>query len=522
VGVKVVESKECDKSVYKFFVDASSWIKSLSLNDIPFQALEHFKIMFIDYVGSIAAALSSTQGVKLAKNHLGLREDKPYGYLKLLPALSVLLDFDSTLLFYGHIAHGVLGSLIAMSMRNEVTGRDLVEAGIAASEISARVAASLVLSDVRGQMMSFLHALSSAITLSKLTDSGEDEILCSMGNALSYTIRPTREGFASLAKLLVASTSTLHGLLSYELCKSLGGRPRGDVFDSFMKSWSHIIIHAPLGNLSRKWHITTLSVKKYPACSYAQTAIDAAHHTYSLLVKSDLHKIEEIILEENILTHRMDTIHSRFIRGSQTEFTVLQFYTPYLIAYTLAHGSFDHKAYDEASINEAGIWDIASKIKLYHNRKFTRELLKEPLPFGLALNEIGRLKASILLLKLLGIEGIELLKSIWLGEQRDIEKLEFEELKKIMPIALEIKVRGADKIRIERKTVEGFHGTGIDSKKYIALNKLGYLSRLVGDDDAETVTDIILKLDKAGYDEVKLMTTTIHKALQQTMIVVHT
>jgi len=148
----MVEKRKHGEYIYEFFTNASSWVKSLSLNDIPSQALEHFKIMFIDYIGSISASLSSTHGVKLVESNMAsLKDDHPYGYLSLFPSLSVLLDFDSTLLFYGHIAHGILSSLIVMSMGNEVTGRDLVEAGIAASEISARVAASLVFSDVRGR-----------------------------------------------------------------------------------------------------------------------------------------------------------------------------------------------------------------------------------------------------------------------------------------------------------------------------------------------------------------------------------
>jgi len=518
----MVEKRKHGEYIYEFFTNASSWVKSLSLNDIPSQALEHFKIMFIDYIGSISASLSSTHGVKLVESNMAsLKDDHPYGYLSLFPSLSVLLDFDSTLLFYGHIAHGILSSLIVMSMGNEVTGRDLVEAGIAASEISARVAASLVFSDVRGQMMSFLHALSSAIVFSKLSDSSESEILCSMGNALSYPIKPTREGFASLAKILVASTSTLHGLLSYELCKKSSGRTRGDVFNSFMKSWSRIVTYTPLGNLGKKWHITTLSIKKYPACSYAQTVIDATYHVNSLLSKDDLHKIEEIILEENILTYGMDSIYSKFVKGPQTEFTVLQFYTPYLLAYTLVHGSFGPEAYNEANIGDSNVWSMAGKVKLRHNKRFTKELFKEPLPFGLALHEINKFKASIVLLKLLSIEGIGMLRDIWLGEGYDIEKLEFEGLRKIIPIALEIKVRGANKIRVEKEITDGFHGTGVNSKKYVALSKLNYLSKFIGN-DVENVVDVVLKLEKAGYDEIRLIITAIRKALQQAVMTAHT
>jgi hypothetical protein len=53
------------------------------------------------------------------------------------------------------------------------------------------------------------------------------------------------------------------------------------------------------------------------------------------------------------------------------------------------------------------------------------------------------------------------------------------------------------------------------------LNKLNYLSKFIGN-DVENVVDIVLKLERAGHDEIRLIITAIRKALQQAVMTAHT
>ncbi len=494
-------------NVREFLIDASNWVHDLSVEKIPLNSIDHAKILFIDTLGAAIASLTTTYGKMFVSGFYNDIDDMP----TVLPALSILLDFDSTLLYYGHLGHGILASALFYAISNETTGSEIVEAIIGASEITSRIAASLVLSEVRGQMMMPLHALTTAIMLAKLSDQDPNTILNAINHAVSILLKPLREGFATIAKTLIASTGFNHGLNSFNLAKSVKNNNNLS-FESFLKNWKGIIVETPYSGLGKRWHINTLSIKKYPACSYAQTAIEAILQIRESINPSE---ITQITVKENLLTYHMDKTSKVFIeRGLR--FPILQFFTPYLISYTLIYGKPNPLMYEKEYIQSKGIWNLIAKTKFMHSLNLTSKLLREPLPFSVAFKELNILTKLYLLLRFGGLKALTMLQYPEIRRGHDIEYINLERTKKILGVEIEVKT-STTKYEISREIIDGFHGTSLDKKWAITLNKLNYLKMFMSDTEFQHAIDILRNLEKANYEELNFIVKVVKKALEHSV-----
>lgn len=494
-------------NTYTFFEEASEWIHNLSITHIPLESINHAKIMLIDTIGAVAASLTTSYGKQVVLEFLNNVHDLP----KVLPILSILLDYDSTLLYYGHLGHGILPSITYHILHQEVTGEEILEAIIGSSEIAARTAASLILSEIRGQMMSSIHAISTAVLLSKLSDLPSHSILNSINYASSILLRPIREGFATPAKGLIALTGFMHGLNALKLAKSI--KNNRNVFISFLNAWSGRIIKAPFGGLGKRWHINTLSVKKYPACSYAQTAIESALKIREQIQPDRIKEIKQIIIKENFLTYHTDKRFEKLLHNKEMSFPALQFYTPYLIAYTLLYGSPKPYMYESTFINDVNIWSLIQKITALHDLSLTRLMLKEPLPFGVALHELRFSEKMYLLWKLGGFKALKMLSYPEIIHGYNINEVDFDNTRKFMGIKIEVKTQD-NILNISSDIVDGFHGTGIDNKQNISVRKLDYLKNIINEDEFSQMLSILQSIEKANYDDLKMIVNVMLKALQ--------
>jgi len=493
------------KTPSEFLVESAKWAAQLSLEAIPSYAMEAAKVMMIDTIAAAFSSMGVTPGRTICRSLREVLTDA-----ELLSVMSVLLDHDSTLLYYGHLGHSVVSASL-FSWKERVDGRSLLEAVIAAVEVGARLAASLSFSRVRGQMLSIVHSLTTATALGKLKGMPAESLKNAMSLSLAYVIKPTSIGFTTSAKILTAVTGLTQGIRSYKLAEA-GHTGSPKVFESLYREWGGLVLKAPLGGYGERWHIETLSIKPWPACSYAQTAIEA---TLKIAEEIAINEIKEIVVEENILTYLMDKTYEQSIKGPETPFTSLQFYTPYLIAYTLTSRSFGREAYEPEAIRDYQIWRLVRLTKGIHNKSFTARLLTEPLPFGVAIGELGTLKALALMFKLLGAQALPIIAvkpTILKGSK--LEKVDFHNTKKLIPVRLKIKTRDRQVIS-EADIVKGFHGTGNRTKLDVALNKLYNASKgLLEEENIEVIRDCILKLEKAGVDEVAQLRQIISEVLR--------
>ena len=491
--------------VTSFLEESSSWISELELNMVPNSALLAAKVLVVDTLAAAFSSLNTTPGRRICR---GLQSS--VAVPELFSIESVLLDHDSTLLYYGHLGHGVVAVTLASGHKN-IDGARLVESILAGVEVGARLAASLSLSRTRGQMLSVAHSVAAAAGLGKLLDLDSGTLFNALALSLAYIIKPTRAGFTTPGKVLAAANPLSHGIRAFKLAVA-GERGSSRVFDSLLEEWGGIVLRAPLGGFGSRWHIETVSVKPWPACSYAQTAIDAALKLSEAL---DVGSVREIIVEENALTYYMDKTFEPSIDGPRTSFTTLQFYTPYIIAYTLLNRGFSRTAYEPRSISDKHVWRLASIVRRVHNPDLTARILKEPLPFGVAIWEMGALKTLFLLAKLLGAGSLGVvLKHSGILRGSPLDSVDFNSARKIMPASIIVKTDNGS-FEASSEIVKGFHGTGIEAKLEVAVGKLmEAASTIVNRDELDMVKDILLRVERAGIDEVNIVSSIISKALR--------
>ncbi len=489
-----------------FLEESARWASGFELGDAPASVLEAAKILVIDTIAAALSSLNTGPGRRVCRQLRGRLSDA-----EAMATLSVLLDHDSTLLYYGHIGHGAVSAPL-LGYEGELGGAGLLEAVIASAEVGARLAASLSLGRTRGQMMTVIHSLAAATALGKAAGMPPNRLEAAMTLSLAYMVRPSRSGFTTIAKVLAAANGVSLGMRAYRLAPlSRAARPSA-VLEDLYREWGGIALQAPLGGYGERWHLETLSVKPWPACSYAQTAIEAAHRIAEQLEPGE---VEEILVEGSALTYYMDMMHRPAVKGPETSFTTLQFYTPYLVAYTLARRGFGREAYEEKSIKDPQIWRLASRVRSIHNTRFTSHVLAEPLPFGVAIGELGPARSLALMAKLLGPHAIPVVMGrpgILRGAR--LEEVDLRNTRKHVPVRVVVRTRTGS-LEGEAWIVEGFHGTGSRAKREKALGKLLEGSEnLLGREDTRMLADVLLSLEKAGPDEVGLVKKLLHEALR--------
>ncbi len=493
------------KEIHGFLDESAEWASGFSLADAPPSVVETAKILVADTLAAAFSSLNTGPGLEVCRELKGV-----LGEAEAVSAMSVLLDHDSTLLYYGHVGHSAVPAPLLGS--RGIDGQNLLEAVIASAEVGARLAASLSFSRARGQMLTIVHSLISAVAMAKASETPASRVGRAMALSLAYTVKPTRSGFASEAKILAAANGVSTGLRAYRLAQAGARGPTPRVLEDLHREWGGVVLREPLGGYGARWHLETLSVKPWPACSYAQTAIEAA-----LRIAGDLdpREVREVVVEGSALTYYMDRSHEPAVRGPETPFTVLQFYTPYIVAYTLSRGSFGREAYEPESLGDSGIWRLAARTRSTHQARFTAKLLEEPLPFGVAIRELGPLKTLGAMVKLLGPKALALAAAnpgILRGHRLD--EVRMQNTRKQVPVRIRVRT-ASQELEAEAWIVKGFHGTGIDSKRETATRKLlESAGKLLGEEDARTLADIVSRLEKAGPDEVGILVNLTRRALR--------
>jgi len=495
-----------------FFEDALEWIHGLSINSIPSDTLNNLKLMFMETLGAAAASLYVSHGRRL------LGEFRSVG-LDSLPILSIMLDYDSAV-YYGHIGHGVIyGALRGVLEGREVSGEDLVVSSLAASELVARLGASVTLT--KGQTLTtFLASVSTALILSRMSGMDPKGMFSALAYAMSFPMRPSIRGFGTLAKVLTAYIGALHGVSSFRLAKAGYGEDPS-IIETLLRSWVRRPMVAALGGLGRRWHMDTLSIKKYPSCYYALTAIDAALKLREYI--SDPSNIEVLIIRENILTYLMDLMFEQFVRGPDSPFTVLEFYTPYLVSHTLVRGDPGPGMYEDTSTRDPLVWRLTGRVRFTHDSSLTRNspfyrrfmssmspLSRASLFLRIAPIMLRYMRMRESMRRVIEFDESSAMDDTIIGALSRVvgsdvvdHVFSFSEEKSTMGVVLEARLSYGRRIDVRSDITEGLHGTGMEAKRRVALDKLRYLTSMLNEDAASYVTEALNNLEKLSPSEAR-------------------
>jgi hypothetical protein len=282
----------------------------------------------------------------------------------------------------------------------------------------------------------------------------------------------------------------------------------------------------------------TLSIKKYPSCYYALTAIDAALRLRGEL-GSGVVDILDLRIRENILTYLMDLMFEYYVRGSDTQFTVLEFYTPYLVSCALVRGDSGPGMYEVDRVGDGSIWKMVNKARYIHDFSLTRDLpfyrrftSRIGIPGRLAL----LLRAGALVLGSMNMrnrmrriidfdessttddEIMKMLNTILKPETID-EVLDFAQERSTMGVVLEARLGSGRRIEVRSDITEGLHGTGMESKRRVAEDKFSYLTQVLDRDRAGYIKEALVNLEKLNPSETRALVNYIVDALSPRAIV---
>ena len=335
---------------------ACSWATSLRLADIP----EDVRQLAVAQAMSAAGARAASRRHPVSVRLVGAIDGPGWAQRAASDALlSMALDFDETA-FAGHLGHAV--AAVAMRAAAEVgaDGERVVVAMVAASEVAARLTASVTLGRARGQMASHTHAAATVVAAGVVFQLTAAE----MTNALSLALAQPRSVLlpafmASDAKFWVAATAILDAAAAMNLAQR-GGKGMSSVLEAHggvFEALADIPLPQAFDHYGARWHLRSLSIKAVPGCAYLGAAIEAA----AGLGPIDLAEVDSVSVAGSIFTIGMESESAPYIAGPASPLPALAFSTGYNVAAALATGGLNVADLHGDRLADPARWRVAAR-----------------------------------------------------------------------------------------------------------------------------------------------------------------
>lgn len=274
----------------------SEFAYNLRLKDIPEEVVSRAKLHVLDVLGIMMGTYNLEdvkRVVNVAKLLGGLPESTVVGHGFKAAAPNAALanavmahsvDYDDTHLGSGiHLSCTAVPTALAVGEKVDASGRDFLEAIIAAYEVDARLGlAAPWLFHIRGiHPTSAIGVFGSALIAGRLMGLSIEQLAWALGIAGSLSsgilqcipegvwVKPMHPGFASHAGIIAS-------LLAKEGCRGPlqvfeGGQ---GLFNAYLKGDKFNLEQAK--ELGGRWETLNISIKPYPTCHATHSSIDVA------------------------------------------------------------------------------------------------------------------------------------------------------------------------------------------------------------------------------------------------------
>jgi 2-methylcitrate dehydratase PrpD len=364
--------------------EACEWAASLSLDDIP----EDVRRLAVAQALSAAGSRAATRRHPIAARLVPAIEGRGWASRAAADALlTMALDFDETA-FAGHLGHAA--TAVALRTAEEVgeTGERALVAMVAASEVAARLTASVTLGPARGQTASHTHSTAAVIAAGLVLGLPVGQLTSALALALAQPRQVLRAAFmGSDAKHWVAAAPILDAARALELARR-GGSGLASILDvpgGVFETLADIPLPQAFGGYGTRWHLRTLSIKAIPGCAYLTAAVEAAASIGPL----DLEEVQAVRVQASIFTVAMEAESAPFINGSLSPLPALSFSTGYNLASALESGGLDVDDLHGARLDRPGRWRVAGATRVEPDADLTIAALAATAPLGAALAWAG-------------------------------------------------------------------------------------------------------------------------------------
>ena len=259
---------------------------------------------------------------------------------------------------------------------------------VAASEVAARLTASVTLGASRGQTAAHTHSAGAAVGFGLLKGLSPDELETALSLVLAQPRRVLLPAFmGSDAKFEVAAAPLLDAARAVQQASD-GAKALPSVLEApggFFDELASVALPEALSGYGTRWHLSTLSIKAVPGCAYLTSAVEAA----ASLGPLDLDEVNAVSARVSIFTLGMEAQSAPFLAGPETPVPALGFTTGYNVAAALESGGLAVDDLHGESLSREGRWRVAGLVRLEHDEELTIRALAATSPIGAAIAWAG-------------------------------------------------------------------------------------------------------------------------------------
>jgi hypothetical protein len=245
-----------------------------------------------------------------------------------------------------------------------------------------------------------------------------------------------------------------------------------------------------------RWHLRTLSFKRFPGCAYISAAVDAAFE----LAPLDLESVEEVEVGASIFTIGMEGESAPFVRGPHSPLPALNFSVGYSLATALETGALEVVDLHGDRLGSEQRWRLAQRVRLRHDRELTIRALGATAPVGAAIAWAGEDARQYLAKR--GTDD-QLVADVMAAAAANNDDPTFLHPSKRVGARLRVKLRDGTELRAERDAAVGSCQEPVAHRLALAERKyLDAATARIGADAATTSREVIRSLYTDGTADV--------------------
>jgi 2-methylcitrate dehydratase len=361
----------------------AAYAHQLEFDALPAAAVHEAKRRFIDSFATAVGAMDS-EAYKIARVCAGRVKSKPSASLleggRSSPEWATFvnglliryLDYNDTYLSLepAHPSDN-LAAVLAAGECARAKGKDLIAAAVLAYEIQCRLCDASSLRKNGFDHVTY-GAISSALAAGKLLGLSVDQLTHAVGIAgvCNTALRQTRSGELSMWKGCAFANAARNGVFATLLAKA-GMTGPSPIFEGelgFMKLLTGPFEVPVLGGGETPFMITSTYIKFWPAEYHSQSAIDAA-----LQLRPDIGDPAQIqSLDIHTFDAAVDIIGKDPEKWRPKTRETADHSLPYCTAVALIDGDVTLASFDDAHLNDEGLLNLVSKIKIHRDADLSR------------------------------------------------------------------------------------------------------------------------------------------------------
>ncbi|MBO3747430.1 MmgE/PrpD family protein [Streptosporangiaceae bacterium NEAU-GS5] len=372
--------------------ELSAWAGALRFDDIPARVVALAKSQVLSQITAIRAGAGLPLGRSLIRAFGPPLQPDPRGSARVLAGLGSWLNLDDTA-YAGHLSNSTVTVPLAYGRALGLDGARLLTAIVAANECAARVTAAATLGPFRGQTAahtSLVGAVAGRMHAEGLPAHAWVEAL-----GLALSMPPW-----TLARAYVGSDARVLGAylpvaMAMDACdaQAAGMAGAADILEhpaGFLAQFATVPLpESVVAGLGRRWHTETLSFKVRPCGPGIDAAVDCAVELHRALGGPRMAEVREVVVSASAYTVAVHGIVADYENGPDTVVGALPLSLPYTVATALLSGGLSVADFTAPAVRDRERWALAAKVRVRHDGRMTRDLLRGEAPFGEAIRQAG-------------------------------------------------------------------------------------------------------------------------------------